>query len=386
MRPALWTSVVLLAVVPAAATAQDVEQTVWGRRPCSPTNCPPVAPVVPGTPGMPGTPGTPGAEPNAAAQPPTTDAFAQAGEAGGMPSGSYQPAFFGDLLGYSATRVVRDARGNTHLIRPPVPVRASAIKIVDNESPRPVNRVFYTYNYWGNVNPGFNPGSPAVGLSRNMIGFEKTLFGPNASFGMRLPFITVANGFNGIGNNAVGDLSMIFKYAFLNNQQTGNLISGGLMVTVPTGNSLVIDVPNVNGVIDGTVQQTFTSVLLQPWMGYIWNPTPRIYIHGFSSLVVPTDSRDVTVLFNDVGVGFWLYRNQNDRFVQGVVPTWEFHINTPLSHRTEQFGITFVDQVNMTGGCHFIFPRSTLGIAVGFPILNPRPYDIEALASYTFRF
>ena len=39
--------------------------------------------------------------------------------------------------------------------------------------------------------------------------------------------------------------------------------------------------------------------------------------HGFSSLLVPSDGRDVTVWFNDIGVGYWVYRD-NDGFINGV--------------------------------------------------------------------
>ncbi len=73
--------------------------------------------------------------------------------------------------------------------------------------------------------------------------------------------------------------------------------------------------------------------------------------------------------------------------MQGVVPTFEWHINTPLNHRGAfSTPIGFSDEVDMTGGCYFMLPRSVLGIAAGFPVTGPRPFGVEAIASFTFRF
>ena len=44
------------------------------------------------------------------------------------------------------------------------------------------------------------------------------------------------------------------------------------------------------------------------------------------------------------------------------------------------------DMVNITGGLHLRFPRATLGGAVCVPVLAPRPWNVEALAHFTYLF
>ena len=50
---------------------------------------------------------------------------------------------------------------------------------------------------------------------------------------MRLPFVQI-NGPPGADANSVGDLSILTKYAFVNDPN-GDVLSAGLIVTVPTG-------------------------------------------------------------------------------------------------------------------------------------------------------
>ena len=381
-------------VIGSTAWGQGVETATWGRRGTAPpVNCPPGIPLTPGYPSGPLSPNAPPTNPNApptdpnAAQPPSTDAFAQAGEGGTLPSAPFAPAFFGDLVGYSGNRVVTDPHGNTSMVRVPLLARSGGYKVAEYESPRPVNRVFYAFNYYNDVNQAVNPGLPGIGLYRHTIGFEKTFLDGDASFGMRLPFVRVS-GTNGADENRFSDLSLIFKYALYNDRTTGDVLSGGLVLTVPTGGGITIDYPNPQtGVVDGSNPATFYSVIFQPFAGWVRNVNDRLYLHGFHSFAVPTDARDVTLLFNDVGIGYWLYRNQADRFVQAVIPTLEFHLNTPLTHRgLQSTPIGFADQLNLTFGTYVMFPRSTLGIAAGIPLVGPKPYDVETAINFTFRF
>ena len=121
--------------------------------------------------------------------------------------------------------------------------------------------------------------TPAPGLERY---FEKTFFEGNASFGMRLPFLQLDGVQGGIDDNQIGDLTFILKWAFLNNLETGSLMSGGLVVTAPTGDDFI----GING-------EVIHSTLIQPFLGYIWN-RESFFVHGFTSVVIPTDSEDVT--------------------------------------------------------------------------------------------
>lgn len=321
------------------------------------------------------------------------DAFAQAPEAGTQASESFNPNMFGDLIGPFVTQLV-DIPGRFQVINigtPSQPIfvrkplqRLAAIpiatrgtyKIADNESPRPVDRVFVNYNYFNDVFSSINPGVPRFDLHRETIGFEKTLLGGDASVGLRLPFLHLT-GIEGIEQSVVGDLTLVTKYAFINNRATGNLLSAGLCVTIPTGED-----DAVLGDLD------LQTVYLQPWAGFIYN-LDRAFVQFFTALVVPTNSEDVTQLFNDIGFGYWLYRSSDpSSCINAIVPTCEFHVNTPLNNRGSQSRpIGFLDSVNVTGGVSWLLKRRVyLGTAVAFPLTGPNPFDIEALASLNFRF
>src|SRR5262249_20066000 len=146
--------------------------------------------------------------------------------------------------------------------------------------------------------------APPLNLHREVIGFEKTFFDGNASFGMRLPFLQLQDGSGDLSR--VGDLSFILKWALLNDRATGNVFSLGMVVTAPTGDPFFA----VNG-------NTIHPTILQPYLGYIFN-FGNFYVHGFSSVVVPTDSQDVTLLLNDIGVGYWIYRDPQGRMLNGL--------------------------------------------------------------------
>lgn len=341
-------------------------------------------------------------------------------EAGGLPSESFNANLFGDFPGISYSRLVEstqsvtrtvpvqqvvgfreqvtlDPAGNKIVTQVPIvatvnqtvtrnetvstriegvlPGRYTAVKIGENDSPRPTDRVYLGYNFFDNVNRSLNPTLPTIDQQVQTIGIEKTLLGGDASIQARLPFIQ-AYGFPGRDANNVGDLTLIGKYAFINDRKTGDVLSAGLALTVPTGTA---DGVLTNG---GTAPH---SVLFQPWGGFIkyrgdW------FAQGFSSIIVPTEGRDVTLLFNSIGFGYWVFRGRNDNFLTGLVPVMEIHVNTPLSNR-DPAGLVFVqDQVNPTFGTYFVFNRATLGTAVNVPVVGPRPWNIEAMVNLNIRY
>jgi hypothetical protein len=175
-----------------------------------------------------------------------------------------------------------------------------------------------------------------------------------------------------------GDLTMITKYAFVNDGRTGDVLSGGLCVTAPTGRDVIL----ANG-------QHLNSVLLQPWGGFIYS-VDRLYALGFTSLIIPTAAQDVTFLAADVGVGYRLYQNcDQDRILTHLIPTIEFHANIPLNHNgTDSTGlIVMPDQFILTGGVHIGLCNSAfLTVAIATPLSGPRPYNYEVLTQLNFRF
>ncbi|MBA4192925.1 MAG: hypothetical protein C0467_33630, partial [Planctomycetaceae bacterium] len=255
----------------------------------------------------------------------------------------------------------------------PVAGRYSGVMITDNDSPRPVDRGYFGYSYYDGLSSSLNPGYGDTAMGRQFLGFEKTLFDDNASIGMRLPYIQLY-GPNDTGGTAVGDLSILGKWAFYNDKETGNLMSVGMVLTTPTGNG--------NGLFpDGSPVPH--SVIFQPWGGFV-RVLGRGYVQGISNLLVPTDARDVTLWGNSLAVGYRL--NDGRGFLPSITPTFETHIRTPLNKRDPNGLVYLQDQVNLTSGAHFTWGRLTISGATCVPIANPRPWNIEAIGNMNFRF
>lgn len=125
-----------------------------------------------------------------------------------LPAG--QPLPFSDTL-----KLTRPQNCTTSV---PTTIARGAFKITENESPRPQDRVYTTYNYFSNVfGSRLAPGQQQTDIHREVIGFEKTLLDGNASAGMRLPYIQV-NGDGSVSKDDIGDLTMVLKYALINDR------------------------------------------------------------------------------------------------------------------------------------------------------------------------
>jgi hypothetical protein len=267
--------------------------------------------------------------------------------------------------------------------------KLTGLKIADNQSPRPQDRFFYSFNYFDNLNASVNRqlGSPVQNLQvyHQLFGFEKTFLDGRASIGFRLPLNTISlkNTANvqGLPTNstAMGDLSIFLKYALYTDER-GNLISGGLQVTAPTG-------PGAFG--GNKYYSYFRDTQIQPFVGFIF-ARDRFYVQGFSSVNVPTMSQDVTLYFNDIGVGYYVYRADDPRrFVTAIVPTAEAHLTTPLNHRG--FSNTDLastpDILNMTFGTNVEFRRrAILTAAYVTPVTGPKPFNAELVLLLNIKF
>jgi hypothetical protein len=270
-----------------------------------------------------------------------------------------------------------------------IPLVIHSFKVADDQSPMPQDRVYVDFNYFNNVlgstNFRLNGAIGAVDVYRETFGLEKTFWDGRASIGLRLPLNTldVDDGIvPGVGgsNTDLGDLSVIFKYGLWYDEVTQNMLSGGLAVTAPTGPSTFAGFQAPGAVVHDTV--------LSPFIGYRFN-FDKLYLQGFLSLNVATDGKDVTLLFNDVQLGYHLFQARGDKdLLTSLAPVLEAHVNDPLDHRgtfNGPFGTT--DSVNLTAGISALFrKRAQLTLGVVTPVLAPRPFDIEALAQLNLRF
>ena len=249
-------------------------------------------------------------------------------------------------------------------------------------SPRPQDRFFFNFNYYNNINDTINTrnGSPVdhIKAYRYFFGVEKTFNEGKGSIGLRFPINNVtADSTSKLlstpTSTALGDLTIFGKYILEENKKTGSLASVGLAVTPPTATTRFAGAPYLFGL---------RSVYIQPFFGYIYN-IGNWYLHGFSAFDFPSNYHDVTIMYNDFGIGYYLIKSQEpDRFLTVLAPTFEVHVNTPFNHR-DPFNKTDIagtpDMVNFTYGLNFQFRRrSTLTAAFITPVTSPQPFNTEA--------
>ena len=413
---------------------------------------PGVAPVVPYQPGQPTpgapTPSGPGGQTPAAPTPQanpgqtpaaSNDALASstAGQGGGSGNASSLPGIFGDLYGGVAVPIAIqrfDARGNpigtvfnqrvpgTNTFRPVTgvnratdellfgqyaavqpagtPVASTRVitdadpsqivaatriptfnrgqfKITENETPRPTTRAYFTYNFYDNIFKSVGADTPRLSLHQENFGYEQAFADQRYSVGVRLPYNQIVSpGY--YNQTSLGDLTVVTKAVIAENRATGDLLSGGLSLTLPTGTRPDSSFSDNN----------FRSVLIQPYLGYIVT-SGDLFLQGFSSIVVPTDSTDVTLYTQSLALGYTLYKRPCGGPVTGIYPVFEAHLNTPLNNRgdirTSQ--AAFPDNLTLLGGTFFeLYGRSTLGFAAGAPVTGPRPFSLQATALLSVRF
>lgn len=256
-------------------------------------------------------------------------------------------------------------------------VQRGPFKVTENESPRPQTRFYMSYYFYDQVFKGFGGDLvPRVTVHQQVFGYEQAFWNQRASIGIRLPYNQVVSpGF--YNDTSLADITIVTKFLLYENQMTGSLLSAGLVITPPTGTR-----PFESTITGDRIGGT----LLQPYMGYIYR-ADQWYLQGFTSVVVPTDDRDVTLLTNDFQLGYFLYENRGG-LISAVIPTTELHINTPLDKRgARRDPVGFVDQVTVLGGSQFMIrERSALGFAVGAPVTGPRPFSLQASVQFNLWF
>lgn len=270
----------------------------------------------------------------------------------------------------------------TRSAAPPGFVRG--FKIADNQSVRPVDRVYYDFNFfdnvWQKVNERNQNGINRIQIYRHLLGAEKTFLDGQASVGVRLPINTItANGAAGgqptPTSTAINNFSVYTKYLFYTDTVNKIYLSAGVAGTIPTGPR------NFGG---ARYVQNYNSFEIQPYVGYqkSWK---NLYLLGFEAINVPLNTHDVTTIYNDIAIGYYVYRApQKTNLIQAIAPAFETHVNVPLNHR-DVYNIRdragTADIVDLTYGLNTYFKGKTLlGIGAVMPVTGPRPFSLEAVA------
>lgn len=268
------------------------------------------------------------------------------------------------------------------------------MKIAENTSPIPRDRVFL--NYSGFFNTPLAPGG--VDVHRFVPGFEKTIFNGLASWEMRFPFAStidtnfVAGGINSDGYVKYGNMSATYK--MLLSASDTFLVSGGVQVALPTGSDINVSTPNGAKV----ARVGNSSVHVMPFFGALYTPNQRFFTQAFLQVDVDANGNPVqvdptfsggelvgvgrlngpTFLYADLGAGYWMYRSESCRSrILGFAPTLELHYNRSLQaadlivNRNIVIGDFFsnFELLNMTIGCYTQFsPVSILTLGYNTPL------------------
>jgi len=305
------------------------------------------------------------------------------------------------------------------------------VKLTENMSPIPRDRVYMNYSYFKNAN--FYPDKADV--NRFMPGFEKTFYDGWTSIEIRTPFaatlgadqFTDPNACNGLGGITeyrdieFGNMSVIFKTLLMERDTWA--ITAGVQTMLPTAANTSVTT-STNGRPDGAEFQSVfianESVHVMPFLGGIWAPNDRFFnqaliqvardVNGNLVYVNNTANSNLsgrelnqigrvyypTFMYMSFGTGYWLYKDDRANFT-GFSPIMEIHVNQglnafqPLKGDTYQIGVSqgMVSVTNALVGCNFEWGRrSTLTFAYVTPLGAgaDRFFDGEVRALYNWRF
>jgi hypothetical protein len=287
----------------------------------------------------------------------------------------------------------------------PVANLFTSFKIAEGESPRPLDRVFFKYNYYNDVEPArwTDPTQPVHNVNLNLytFGAEKTFFDGIMSLGLRVPFYTInaegkdfhigpdaagaatlLPGGPGFDETQIGNIIAIAKAVLWEDRPSGDLLSAGVVTSLPTASNRLLD-PGMS-----------TIAYLQPFTGFILN-SGDLFVQGFSSMTMPLVRAESIIAFNDIGVGYYIYKDcTGSRMISAIAPTFEIHYTAPLRQADPKANLfNFSDDlrvhntVDLTMGATFeIERRATLGMGIAVPVTGLRPFDVELLVQLNMMF
>ncbi len=284
------------------------------------------------------------------------------------------------------------------------------MKIAENTSPMPRDRLIFDYGYFTNV--PLAPGG--VNVNRFTLGFEKTFVDGDMSFELKAPFAstvdsTVVQGAAAnTGSGAFGNLALAVK-TLLSQTETW-AFSGGLQIALPTADDTRVVLA------DGTPLLVIRNdaVHLGPFLGALWTPNSRLFSQGFLQFDIASvgntvqanrdgqglsdvgSLNDATLLILDWGIGYWVLRDSRPyRALTGLAWTAELHwtrslqdpdtVSVGSSADTAEASVvalddTKLDVLDLTLGCHFAWRQKTIvtcGYAVPLYAGSERPFDGE---------
>jgi hypothetical protein len=321
------------------------------------------------------------------------------------------PSMFGDFFNIGGDVFV-NLGGVAAQADLPLAAGCRRMKACEDNQALTRDRVFLWYNRFDDaldatvVAPSATAESFAV--DRFTLGFEKTLLDGHWSIELRMPFaddLQFATADFGVSGGSVGNLAVFLKRMLYRSDCAA--LSAGVGIDIPTGS-------DASGYIAGIADFTLDNqaVHLMPFLALTGAPSDCFFYHAFLQVDVPANGNQVdlkgvgvgslqeqTLLYADVGVGAWLYRNPHDRYLTGLAALLELHytgtlqdsdIVVPIANRLE-FGnfANRVDVVNCTAGVHLNLTELTVcrvGAAIPLTQDDNRVFDAEVLVQLERRF
>jgi hypothetical protein len=338
------------------------------------------------------------------------------------------PNMFGDLAMTTATAFFFSQREDSFVSSIDIPTSQSirSAKIAENDTPIPVDRIFFNYNHFHNLfevrELELFSGTPPIirqePLDRFTVGFEKTFFDGLASVELRMPFngtydTQLEN--SGIDGGNVGNLAVVLKGLMYDDGMTA--VGAGVALSTPTGSDTDVRFGGA------TLRFNNEALHVLPYIGFIhapgdpsWGWNDGLFLTGFAQLDLAASGNTIdgipefgdpfvlgtlteqNLLYLDLGAGYWFFRDPYAPRWTGVALVGEFHYTTAIQDAdlvgnplTVAIGnpANRFDIVNGTLGLQFLmFEASSLRVAGVFPLGDEdhRFFDAEFQVQFNRRF
>lgn len=315
----------------------------------------------------------------------------------------------------------------------PLSATAGRVKLSENSSPIPRDRILMNYSYFSNV--GLAPGG--VNVNRITPGFEKTLFSKNLSLEVRTPMavtldqdlqLNQTGGLSSQGFNQVemGDVTATLKAMFYQSESTA--LSAGMGMSFPTSDDISLRLSS--GV--ESLRIDHRSVHVMPFVGGVYTPNDRFFGQWIAQVDVATNPdpvlmnldpnglfsqstasglqrtgamTDPTFLYLDGNVGYWTYRSEdpNESGLSGLAVVSELHYNRSLQNFDEvsssipgfdpayKFTVgnsrAYLEQLNFMVGCVAeIGGNSVISTGYAVPLTGSPIFSGEFRMTYNYYF
>lgn len=312
----------------------------------------------------------------------------------------------------------------------PLNTTAGRVKLSENSSPIPRDRLLLNYSYFNNV--GLAPGG--INVNRITPGFEKTLFSKDFSFEVRTPMAVTMDQDMSLGQTGglasrgfdqveFGDLTVTLK-ALLAESDTF-AVSTGLGMAFPTSDDMSVRL--FDGVESFRIRHQ--SMHLMPFIGGVYAPNERFFAQWISQLDVATNGdpvlmnldpngyfrgtndpalqkagvlTDPTFMYLDLNAGYWTYRNDDpsETGLTGLALMSEVHYNRSLQRFDQVTALApsgkiasvgndrlLMEQLNfMVGGVAEIGGNSMISAGYAVPLTGNALFDGEFRMTYNYYF